>query len=74
MIAAALYSGSMCTGERGVLLLRVYLPYKFSLNMKCYSLVTATVMLVCVAQWLSGAQNKFLLDEANAKGVFQGCP
>ena len=51
MVAAALCGSSMYTGEREVLLLWVCLPYKFSLNVKCYSLVTATVTLVCVAHW-----------------------
>lgn len=49
MVAAALCGSSMYTGERKVLLLWVHLSYKFSL--KCYSLVTTTVTLVCVAQW-----------------------
>lgn len=50
MVAASLYGGSMYTGGREVMLLWVCLPYKFSLNMKRYFLVTAPVTLVSVAQ------------------------
>lgn len=50
MVTAALYGSIVYTVGREVLLLWVYLPYKFGLSMKCYSIATATVTLVCVAQ------------------------
>lgn len=78
MIAAALCSSSLSTGEREVLLLWVHLPYKFSLNMKCYSLVTATVNIgLCCTVVMALKTNSFwmkLMQKMHFRSVLNTLP